>query len=434
MIGKKIYNLAKTLFPINRSITGDGVRETLRILKKINPSLKIKNIDSGTKIFNWTVPQEWNVKTAWIKDSKNNTIIDFKKNNLHLMSYSEPVDKILSLKELKKNLYCMSSRPNAIPYVTSYYNLKWGFCLSKNQLDKLKNGNYKVKIDSSFKKGSLTYGEILIPGKSKKEIFLSTYICHPSLANNELSGPCVAIYLSNWIKSLKNRKYSYRIIFIPETIGSIAYLSKNYKEMKKNIIAGFNLTCLGDNRTYSFLPSRREDTLSDDVAKHVLKWTHKDYKSYKWIDRGSDERQYCSPGIDLPVATIMRSKYGEYPEYHSSDDNLKKLVTAEGLDGGYKIIEKAILLIENNIYPVANYLCEPKLSRFNLYPTDQTNDQSDYPDLSRLKLINFLSYCDGKKSLLEIAEKCEEPAWAFYDILKILLKNKLIKVKDVRIK
>ncbi len=433
MIGKKIYNLAKVLFPINRSITGDGVRKTLNILKKVNPSLKIKNIPSGTKIFNWTVPEEWNVKDAWIKDSGNKKIIDFKKNNLHLMSYSAPIDKTMSLNELKKNLYSMSSRPNAIPYVTSYYEKKWGFCLSKNQLGKLKKGNYKVKVDSSFKKGSLTYGEILIPGKSKKEVFLSTYICHPSLANNELSGPCVAIYLSNLIKNLKNRKYSYRIIFIPETIGSIAYLSKHYKKMKKNIIAGYNLTCLGDNRTYSFLPSRGENSLSDKVAEHVLKWTYKNYKSYKWIDRGSDERQYCSPGIDLPIATIMRSKYAEYPEYHSSDDNLKSFVTAQGLEGGYKIIEKAILLIENNFFPVSNYLCEPKLSRWNLYPTNHSNNQSFDTDLEEFKLVNFLSYCDGKKSLLDIAEKCNQPAWTFYDIFKTLLKNKIIKSKDIKV-
>ena len=233
-----LYSLAEKLFPINRSITGEGVRSTLKILKDINHSLKISEIRSGTKVFDWKIPLEWNVRDAWVKDKNNKKIIDFRKNNLHLMGYSIPVNKLVKLNELKKHLYFHESRPNAIPYVTSYYKKKWGFCLSKNQLKKLKNETYKVKIDSNFKKGSLTYGEVFIPGRLKKEIFLSTYICHPSLANNEVSGPCVAIFISNWIKKITNRKYSYRIIFIPETIGSIAYLSKNYKKMKKKNSGG----------------------------------------------------------------------------------------------------------------------------------------------------------------------------------------------------
>lgn len=429
MIGNKIYALAKELFPINRSITGSGVRKSLKILQKINKDLKIKGIPSGTKVFDWIIPQEWNVDEAWIKDSKNRKIIDFKNNNLHLMGYSLSVSKKITLKDLKKNLYSIKDKPNAIPYVTSYYKKKWGFCLSFNLLKNLKEDIYEVKIKSKFKKGFLNYGELIIPGKTKKEILLSTYICHPSMANNELSGPCVAIHLSKWIKSMKNRNYSYRIVFVPETIGSIAYLSKNYKKMIKNTVAGFNLTCLGDDRAYSYLPSRQENSLSDVIAKHVLKWTFKDYKSYSWLEKGSDERQYCSPGIDLPVATIMRTKYGEYPEYHTSDDNLINVVTPKGLQGGYEIIKKAITAIEMNCNPLMKIKCEPMLSKYGLYPTYNNNDQSISSDLKDFKLIDFLSYCDGKRSLLEIAEKCKLPIWTLYPYLEILLKKKIISKK-----
>ncbi len=431
MIGNKIYKLAKRLFPINRSITGSGTRKTLEILKEHNKNLKIKSIPSGSKVFDWVIPYEWNVKDAWIKDVKNKKVIDIKKNNLHLMSYSIPVSKKMKLNNLKNHLYSIKAKPNAIPYVTSYYEKKWGFCLSYNQLKKLKDKFYTVKIDSELKKGFLNYGEILIKGKSKKEILLSTYICHPSMANNELSGPCVAIFLSKWINSIKSRNYSYRLVFVPETIGSIAYLSKNYKKMKKNTIAGYQLTCLGDDRTYSFLPSRQENSLSDKIGRHILKWTYKKFKTYSWLDRGSDERQYNSPGIEIPVASIMRSKYGEYPEYHTSDDNLKKVVSPKGLQGGYEIIKKSITAIENNCYPISNFLCEPMLSKRKLYPIYKQNDQNITSDLADFKLINFLSYCDGKNSLLEIAEKCNVPIWSLYPHLEILLKNKVISKKII---
>ena len=249
------------------------------------------------------------------------------------------------------------------------------------------------------------------------------------MANNELSGPCVAIYLSKWINSINSRKYSYRIVFVPETIGSIAYLSKNYKKMKKNTIAGYQLTCLGDDRTYSFLPSRQENSLSDKIGLHILKWTYKKFKTYSWLERGSDERQYNSPGIEIPIASIMRSKYGEYPEYHTSDDNLKKVVSPSGLQGGYEIIKKSIIAIENNCYPISNYLCEPMLSKRKLYPTYKKNDQTISSDLADFKLMDFLSYCDGKSSLLEIADKCNVPIWSLYPHLEILLKNKVISKK-----
>ena len=428
MIGKKIHDLCKILWPINRSITGNGVRKTLDILKKKCSEMKIYEVASGTKVFDWTIPNEWNVKEAKILGPGGKKILDFYDNNLHLVGYSTPINKKMSLKELNKHLFSLKEKPKAIPYVTSYYKKNWGFCLSHNNRKKLKSGKYKVLINSELKKGSLTYGEIFLPGKSKKEIFLSTYICHPSLANNELSGPTVSIFIANWIKSLKDRKFSYRIIFIPETIGSITYLSKNLKKMKRNMYAGFNITCVGDERMYSYLPSRNGDTIADHTAKHILKWTDKNYKKYTWLDRGSDERQYCSPGIDLPVATIMRSKGGEYPEYHTSLDNLKNVVTPKGLNGSFNLIKKIIESFEFNCYPKNLYLCEPQLSKRNLYPsTSNWSKKENYTYELRL-MKDLISFSDGKTSLLNIAENCKVPIWDFYSIIRKLEKNKIIKI------
>jgi aminopeptidase-like protein len=290
----------------------------------------------------------------------------------------------------------------------------------------MQSGKYKIFINSKFTKGSLTYGEIIIPGDTKKEIFLSTNICHPSMANNELSGPTVTIYLAKWIQSLIKRKFTYRIIFIPETVGSIAYLNKNYKKMKKNIFAGFNVVCVGDNKNYSYLPSRNGDTISDQIAKHVLNWTDKKYKTYNWSQRGSDERQYCSPGIDLPIASIMRSKYGEFPEYHTSLDNLTNVVTPTGLQGGYNVIKRAIEIFEQDCFPKTTNLCEPQLSKRNLYPSLSIKNSANNTRL----MMNVISYSDGKTSLLNIAKKLNVSIWSLYPAVKILLKNKLITTKD----
>ena len=425
-IGKKIHHLAKKLWPINRSITGSGVRKSLKILKDICPSLAIIEIPSGKKVFDWTIPEEWNVQEAWVKGPKNKKVINFSDNNLHLVGYSHSINTSMNLKELKKHLYSLPHQPNAIPYVTSYYKKRWGFCISENQKKKMQSGKYKIFINSKFTKGSLTYGEIIIPGDTKKEIFLSTNICHPSMANNELSGPTVTIYLAKWIQSLIKRKFTYRIIFIPETVGSIAYLNKNYKKMKKNIFAGFNVVCVGDNKNYSYLPSRNGDTISDQIAKHVLNWTDKKYKTYNWSQRGSDERQYCSPGIDLPIASIMRSKYGEFPEYHTSLDNLTNVVTPTGLQGGYNVIKRAIEIFEQDCFPKTTNLCEPQLSKRNLYPSLSIKNSANNTRL----MMNVISYSDGKTSLLNIAKKLNVSIWSLYPAVKILLKNKLITTKD----
>ena len=419
IIGKEIYKFAQQLWPLNRSLTGEGVRETLKQISVHLPRLVTKSVPSGTKVFDWTVPKEWLVHESYIITPEGKKICDFKKNNLHLLGYSIPFTGEISLNELKKHLYTLPNQPNAIPYATSYYEERWGFCISQYEFDKLKDGTYKVIVDTKLFDGVLNYGELIIPGKSKKEIFLSTYICHPSMANNELSGITVLTFLSQWLEKLVNREFSYRIVFIPETIGSITYLSINYKEMKKNIMAGFNVTCVGDNRTYSYLPSRNGTTISDDIAKHVLNWIDPKFINYTWLDRGSDERQYCAPGIDLPIVSIMRSKYGQYPEYHTSLDNLNNVVNPEGLDGGYWAIRKALELLERNKKFQVTVLGEPQMGKRNIYPTISIKNSDGQINL----MMDFISLCDGKTSLLDIANKLNVPAWNLYDLVDMLKKK-----------
>lgn len=421
-IGDNIYNLCQELWPITRSITGNGVRETLAIIKQHIPDLIINEIPTGTKCFDWEVPKEWNIKEAYVINPKGKKIIDFKNNNLHIVSYSIPINKTLSLQELQQHLHSSPNQPEAIPYVTSYYQKRWGFCLSENQRNTLIDGNYQVYIDSELSNGSLTYGEIIIPGKSKKEIFLSTYVCHPSMANNELSGPTVTTFLTKWIQSLNDRQYTYRIIFIPETIGSICYLSKNLTIMKANIIAGYNISCVGDDNAYSYLPSKDTDTISDKIALHVLKHTHPNFIQYTYLDRGSDERQYCSPGIDLPIASIMRSKYGAYREYHTSLDNLD-FISPNGLFGAYKVFKKCIECIENNKIYQTTTLCEPQMGKRNLRPT---LGASKMMDVNIKLMMDILVYADGKNDLISIAKKLNNPMWKIIDIIKIMQENKIL--------
>ena len=422
-IGKEMYDWATDLFPINRSLTGDGVRQTLQYIKNIVPELEVNEVPSGAKCFDWKIPQEWNCNDGYIIDPDGNKICDFKTNNLHIVGYSTPIDSEIELEELIEHLYYLEEQPTAIPYITSYYSPRWGFCLSFNEFQKLKKGTYKVKINSELKDGSLTYGEVKLKGESEKEIFLSTYVCHPSMANNELSGPVVTTALVNFIKSLKNRKYSYRIVFIPETIGSITYISRNIDEMKKNIIAGFNISCIGDDRSYSYIPTRYGNTLSDKVSKHILK--NIDYVEYSFLDRGSDERQYCSPGVDLPIATICRTKYGAYPEYHTSLDDLT-VISPSGLYGGYDKIKKAIELLEMNNYYKVNVLCEPQLGKRGLYPTISTKTSGAVV----ATMMNFLAYADGSNDLIDIANIIGVQAEELFDIVHKMKVAKLIESKE----
>ena len=426
-LGKEIYQFSKDIFYLNRSLTGEGVRETLNLISKKVENLKLKNFKSGDKVFDWKIPYEWKVDEAYILCPNKKKICDFKNNNLHLVGYSTPQNKILSLEDLQKNLFSLPNQPNAVPYVTSYYEKNWGFCITHNQRKKLKKGNYKIVIKSKHFKGLMNYGEVLIPGNLRKEIFLSTYVCHPSMANNEVSGLSVLTFIAMWLNQQRDLKYSYRIVFIPETIGSIAYLNKNIKKMKKNIIAGYNISCVGDNRTYSFLPSRDGNTISDNAAKHVLKWIYPKYKNYTWLDRGSDERQYCAPGVDLPISSIMRSKYGEYPEYHTSLDNLKKVVNPKGLYGGYIAIKKAISIIDKNIVPINLKICEPFMTKYKLYKT-LSFKKNNGNNITNKIIMDIITYSDGKNSLLEISDKLGKPFEDIHNIFKILkIKNILTK-------
>ena len=420
--GRGIYDLCKKLWPITRSITGVGVRETLKIIQQEIPNLTIHEVPTGTQCFDWKIPKEWNIKSAYIIDPNGKIIIDFRDNNLHVVSYSVPINKTVSLSELQQHLYSLPEQPDAIPYVTSYYEERWGFCITENQRKVLVEGDYQVCINSTLANGSLTYGELIVPGKSRKEVFLSTYVCHPSMANNELSGPTVTTYLTKWIQS-QPRKYTYRIIFIPETIGSICYLSKNLDVMKKNIIAGYNISCVGDDNAYSYLPSRDEDTISDRIALHILEKSHSDFVKYNYLDRGSDERQYCSPGIDLPIASVMRTKYGEYEEYHTSLDNLD-YISSEGLFGAYEVLTKCIDCIESNKIYKATTLCEPQMGRRNLRPTlgASTNMAADVKLMS-----NILVYADGEYDLLDMANKLNISMHEMLQSIGILVEEGLLK-------
>ena len=280
-------------------------------------------------------------------------------------------------------------------------------------------------IDSDLKPGVLNYAELILPGQSEQEVMLSTYVCHPSMANNELSGPVVTLALARWLQSLDNRCYTYRIVFVPETIGSIVYLSRNIEHLRRQVKAGFNITCIGDDRCYSYLPSRAGDTLSDRAARHVLKHIDPKFKRYSWLDRGSDERQYCAPGIDLPIATIMRSKYGQYPEYHTSLDDLS-LVTPKGLEGGFNALQQAILAVEHNVRPKTTVLGEPQLGKRGLYPTLSTKESG----AQVRAMMDLISYCDGRHDLLEIAELIGEPMGKLVDMLKPLVSHGLIETDE----
>jgi aminopeptidase-like protein len=421
-IGNKMYKWASDLFPINRSITGPGIKETLRYLKALLPELEIHSVKSGTQVFDWTVPNEWSIDSAYLEDESGKRIVDFSRHNLHVVGYSESVDVWLSFDELKPHLYSLSHQPSAIPYVTSYYERRWGFCLTHNQYKTMGPGKYHAVINSSLEPGELNYGELVIPGKTNKEIFLSTYICHPSMANNELSGPVVTTALAQYLINKDELYYTYRIIFIPETIGSIAYLSKNLKHLKDSVVSGFNVTCVGDNRAYSFLPSRKGDTLSDQAARHVLKHIDPKFKNYKYLSRGSDERQYCSPGVDLPIASIMRSKYGEYPEYHTSLDDLS-VISPEGLSGGFEAILRAIEVIENNIILQSIIVCEPFFSKYKMRDTLGGGSLS----VEATRMSNLSAYADGTKTLLDIAEIIGVPFWELIPIVNKMISHKILK-------
>ena len=413
-IGHQMHQLMAKAFHICRSITGNGVRETLRLISDIIP-LSIHEVPTGTSAFDWSVPKEWNIRDAYIADEYGNKVVDFRKNNLHVVGYSVPIDKWITLSELQEHLHSLPEQPNAIPYITSYYKERWGFCISHDERTQLKDGKYRVFIESALDDGSLTYGECILNGETAQEIFLSTYVCHPSMANNELSGPIVTSFIAKWLVE-QPRKYTYRIIFIPETIGSITYLSRNLNTMKKNVIAGFNISCIGDDRAYSYVASRYENTFADKVASNILSFKHPAFIKYSFLERGSDERQYCSPGVDLPLVTLSRSKYGTYPEYHTSLDNLE-LVTVDGLLGGYNFVKDCINVIENNRIFKVTCKGEPQLGKRGLYPDLSTKKSG----VSVETMMDLIAYADGNNDLIDISNIIKKPVNELLPIAKKLL-------------
>ena len=421
-IGKEMYSLMERLFPICRSITGNGNRKTLNIIKEHIP-VEVKEVPSGTKVFDWVVPDEWNIKDAYIKNEKGDRIVDFHESNLHVVNYSIPFEGKLRLNELNKYLYSLPDQPDLIPYVTSYYKRHWGFCLSDNHRKQLKEGVYEVKIDSTIKPGHLTYADLIIKGQTEKEILFSTYFCHPSMANNELSGPVVATFLAKYLLQCRNNYYTYRFVFAPETIGAITYLSKHIDYLKKKVIAGYVLSCLALSGKYSYIKSRGENNIVDKLTEHVLEYSESDYNIYEFIDGRSDEGIYCYPGVDLPIGSLIRTLYGDYPEYHTSGDNLE-LISHEALQHSYEKYLQCIDILENNHTYKNKITCIPQLGKRGLWPS--TSKKKDDSMISTLKIRNFLNYCDGSHDLLEISEKIKCPAWELFSIANKLMDHDLI--------
>lgn len=404
--GQEMYDFVCKIFPYCRSLTGEGVRQTLNDLREFitqggGPELQVFEVPSGTRAFDWTVPREWKIREAYIEDEAGNHIIDMKDNNLHVLGYSTPVDKWVSLDELKAHIYTQPDQPDYIPYVTSYYKERFGFCMSENMKNSLPEGKYHMYIDSELFDGVLNYAEIVIPGETDEEVFFSTYFCHPSMANNECSGPALSGELVKYVMSLPQRRYTYRFVYVPETIGSITYLSQgeHLSNLQKSMVAGFNLSCVGDNRDYSIVESRHADTLADRVLKNVLHYhTDNKYSTYSFLKRGSDERQYNAPGVDLPVVGFCRSKFGEYPEYHTSADDLS-LVSPEGLQGAYDVMKQVIDALELNDKYKMKVLCEPQLGKRGLYPT--ISQKGSYDEIKAM--TDFIAYADGKNDLVDIS-------------------------------
>lgn len=436
--GKRMYNFAEKLYPIHRSLTGKGVIETLNLVKDYinindNINLNIEKVATGYNAFDWVVPKEWSIDEAYIEDENGNRIIDIKNNNLHVIGYSAPIDKWVTLEELKEYIYSDPLQPDYIPYITSYYAENVGFCMSEKQKQSLKDTKYHMVIKSKLFDGYLNYGEVVIkPDSDKsdvrgevgpnKEILFSTYICHPSMANNECSGIAVVSELIKYVNLLKNRRYTYRFLFIPETIGSVVYISKNIQRLKSNVIAGFVVSCVGDDRAYSVIESRYGNSLSDRVINNVLSYNG-EYKKYSFLERGSDERQFNAPNVDLGVVGFCRSKYGEYPKYHTSGDNMD-LVNPYGFQGSFNILTQVINALEYNRKYEINVLCEPQLGKRGLYPNISTTKSKNIVK----NMMNFIAYADGKNDLINISNIIGVPIKDIIPIIDNLINNQLLNI------
>lgn len=423
-IGQEIYKIITDLYPICRSITGNGVRESLRIIKDYI-DLEIHEVPTGTEVFDWEVPKEWNIKDAYIKNLKGERVVDFNKLNLHVVNYSVPVNKLVGLEELKSHIFTLQDYPNRIPYRTSYYKESWGFCLSHEQFLTMQDAEYEVCIDSTLEPGHLTYGEYYLQGETQEEILISCHICHPSLCNDNLSGIALATLLAKHL-SQSARRYSYRFVFIPGTIGSITWLALN-EDKVYNIKHGLVLTGVGDAGKFTYKKSRRGNADIDRAVIHVLKSSNQAHQVIDFFPYGYDERQYCSPGFNLPVGCFMRSSHGQYSEYHTSADNLS-FVQPEYLTQSFSQCLSVLNVLENNqIYLNQNPKCEPRLGKRGLYRAIGGHAEEQVNELALLWVLNLT---DGEHTLLDIAEQSKFS----FDVIKkaadALLETGLLKLKE----
>ncbi len=419
--GQEMMRLIAELYPICRSITGDGLRETLRLLQREIP-LELREVPTGTQVFDWTVPREWNIRDAYVKNAKGERVIDFQKLNLHVVNYSVPVQRRMGLAELKEHLHTLPAHPDWIPYRTSYYKEDWGFCLSEKQLAGLKDEEYEICIDSTLEDGNLTYGEYLLPGETRDEVLISCHACHPSLCNDNLSGIALAVSLARRLQTAP-RRYSYRFLFIPGTIGAITWLAKNEAKIA-NIKHGLVLTGVGDAGALHYKKSRKGAAEIDRAAAHVLKHSGQPHEILEFSPYGYDERQYCSPGIDLLVGRLSRTPHGTFPEYHTSADNLK-FVHADKLGEALAVSLEILSVLENNgRYVNLNPKCEPQLGKRGLYRmVGGTADAG----VSEMAMLWVLNQSDGKNSLLDIAERSGMRFEAIRKAAEALEEHKLLR-------
>ena len=417
-IGQLMHDRLTSLYPICRSITGNGVRETLSQLQSLLP-LQINEVPSGTQVFDWVVPNEWNIRDAWIKNADGVRVLDFKQHSLHVMSYSTPIHKTMPLEHLKKQITSLPDQPDAIPYKTSYYKEDWGFCMRHRDLLELENGDYEVCIDSSLEPGSLTYGEFYLPGQSTDEVLFSAHICHPSLANDNLSGVVVGATLASILAVRPQLRYSYRFVFIPGTIGAITWLSRN-EERTRCIQHGLVLSGLGDAGSITYKQSRQGNAMIDRAVSHVLSCSGDPFAIQHFSPYGYDERQYCSPGFNLPIGCFSRSPYGTYPEYHTSNDN-PSFVRPESLEGSLTTILEIVEVLEGDcIYLNTQPKCEPQLGRRGLYRELSSNGET-------MAMLWVLNLADGKATLLEMAERASIPFAKMLGVARILESHGLLR-------
>lgn len=412
-IGRELHEFATELYPICRSITGDGIRRTLGVIGE-RVQLQMSEVSTGTAVFDWTVPKEWNVRDAYIKDATGRRVVDFQQSNLHVLNYSEPVYAQLSLSELKEHLFTLPEHPDWIPYRTSYYKPAWGFCVTHKQMLTLTAGEYEVCIDTTLENGSLTYGECYLPGRSSEEVLISCHACHPSLANDNLSGLAVATALAQLLSG-KDLRYSYRFLFIPGTIGAITWLARN-RENVGRIRHGLVLTCVGDAGRFHYKKSRRGNAEIDQAMVHALRHCGETSEVLEFTPYGYDERQYCSPGFNLPVGCLMRSVWGTFPEYHTSADNLD-FIHPDQLARSLRLCVSTVDVLENNRYYLSrNQFCEPQLGKRNLYGSMGWKSIDEEIN-ARLWTLNF---SDGEHSLLDIAERSGLPFASICDAANLL--------------